>query len=390
MNKQDQAYQQAQLLSRYLEGDLNVAEQAEFDLWLTDENNRKLLESLDAHHIQKQLDFYSSIDVKADWEKINSRFPEAPGKKKFKINFVLKYAAIGAFVFLSGAWIVKLNNKQVRISKLSQKRSQIENDIAPGKNKAVLTLADGSKIVLDEKSPNKQSNFKVSRINGKLVYQLLPLSSKEIAYNTISVPTGGQYQFILSDGSKVWLNSLSSLKYPTAFIGRERKVEVNGEAYFEITKDKHMPFKVIANDTEVKVLGTHFNISAYNDEANVNTTLIEGSVQFTAGGKEVMIVPGQEAIFNKNSHKTRVAPADIDQALAWKNGYFLFKNEELGDIMRQLSRWYDVDIEYQAEVPRGHFTGKISRTQHISKIISMLELTGDLHFKIDGRRLLIE
>ncbi|MDO8994551.1 MAG: DUF4974 domain-containing protein, partial [Daejeonella sp.] len=209
-------------------------------------------------------------------------------------------------------------------------------------------------------------------------------------YNTLSTPMGGQYQLSLPDGSRVWLNSGSSIRFPTAFIGKERIIELKGEAFFDIRENKKMPFIVRTNNSmDIRVLGTQFNVMAYDDEKNINTTLLEGSVQILKESGTAFLEPGQAAILNKGTGKIKVAAADIEEAVAWKNGFFIFSNENIESIMRKVSRWYNVEVDYQGNLSNKDFVGTISRDKNISEILKMLELTGAVHFRIEGRRITV-
>lgn len=260
-------------------------------------------------------------------------------------------------------------------------------DILPGENKAVLILDDGSRINLDDAASGliaNESNTTIKKLpDGQLHYVAgTPKAGSEIRFNTVATPRGGQFQISLPDGSRVWLNAGSTLRFPTLFSGGERRVELSGEAYFEIAKNAGMPFRVITDDSEIKVLGTHFNVMAYKDEKQMNTTLVEGSVQILKGADKVFLKPGQAATLNKASEKITVAAADSDQAIAWKNGYFIFVDENIESIMRKVSRWYDVEISYTGNLSNKDFTGTISRNKNVSELLRMLELTGAVHFKI--------
>jgi ferric-dicitrate binding protein FerR (iron transport regulator) len=271
---------------------------------------------------------------------------------------------------------------------------RFKNDIAPGKNKAILTLDDGSKIDLDDAKNGivaSESNIDIKKTGiGQLEYTTGKQSEKTVKYNMLSTPLGGEYQLILPDGSKVWLNSGSTLRFPTAFIGSERIVELKGEAYFDIAKKTNTPFLVRTNNSmDIKVLGTQFNVMAYDNEKNINTTLIEGSVEVLKGTGKTILKPGQEAILNRGSGNVNVNSADIEQAIAWKNGYFMFYNENIESIMRKVSRWYNVDVVYQGNMSNKDFVGTISRNKNVSELLKMLELTGAVHFSIDGRRITV-
>ena len=257
-----------------------------------------------------------------------------------------------------------------------------------------MTLDDGSKIDLDDAKTGilaSESNIDIKKTgDGQLEYTAGAQNVKTVKYNILSTPMGGEYQLVLPDGSKVWLNSGSTLRFPTAFIGSERIVELKGEAYFDIAKNPKMPFLVRTNNAmDIKVLGTQFNVMAYDDEKNINTTLVEGSVEVLKGSEKTNLKPGQEAILNRGSGNIKVAQADLEQAIAWKNGYFIFYNENIESIMRKVSRWYNVDIVYQGNLNNKDFVGTISRNKNVSELLKMLELTGAIHFSIDGRRITV-
>ncbi len=280
----------------------------------------------------------------------------------------------------------------------SQKEVLVTNkkfvqDVAPGGNKAFLTLANGTKLSLTDANDGelaRQAGISIVKTeDGQLVYNLSNTGnegSKDHLLNTIETPRGGQYQINLPDGSRIWLNAASSLRYPVVFSGSERKVELKGEAYFEIAENKASPFRVVSNNQIVEVLGTHFNINSYPEEGNVRTTLIEGSVKVRSGNNSAMLKPGQQSQVGNSIHVTQ---ADTYETIAWKNGKTQFSNADIKTIMRMLSRWYDVEVEYQGEMIGTGFGGSVSRSKNISEILKLLELTGDVHFKIEGRRVTV-
>jgi transmembrane sensor len=270
----------------------------------------------------------------------------------------------------------------------------IASKILPGGDKAILTLADGSQIVLEG-----SKNGVLARQGGTAVYkakdgQILYDASKnndqqsetKSVYNTISTPKGGQYTIVLPDGSKVWLNAATTLKFPAVFSGNERHVELNGEAYFEIKKNQHMPFTVAVKNTQIAVLGTHFNVMAYADENNTTTTLLEGAVKVTADNESIKIRPGQQA---KVQNHIQVSNVDATEAIAWKNGDFNFSDERIESIMRKVSRWYNVEVVYKGTPTDQGFVGVVSRDEDITEVLNTLELTGLVHFKLTGRRLTV-
>lgn len=269
--------------------------------------------------------------------------------------------------------------------------------VVPGGNKAVLTLSDGSKINLDNAKNGvlaNQAGVSIQKTSdGELLYKFSnsdgsrKQASEDIIYNKIETPKGGKYQVNLPDGSIVWLNSASSLRFPALFSGNTREVELTGEAFFDVAKNKNKPFKVITKDQIVEVLGTRFNINSYGDEETISTTLIEGSVKIIYKDKVVLLTPGQQ--FQPNESRVKVIEADTEEVIAWKNGYFLFKDESIHSIMRKLSRWYNVDVSYVGDIPEFGFGGNISRSKDITEVLNVLELTNAVHFKIEGRRITV-
>lgn len=262
-------------------------------------------------------------------------------------------------------------------------------DATPGTNKAILTLSDGSKVTLDSAGNQviRQGATAIHQQGGQLKYD--PQSTATaVQYNILSTPRGGQFQITLPDGTKVWLNAASTLRYPTAFAGPERLVEINGEAYFEVAANANQPFRVKMKEAEVQVLGTNFNVNAYADEPIIQTTLLEGSIKLSANNNQVLLKPGQQAILatNKEFQINEVNPGD---AIAWKNGYFLFKNEGIESVMRTIARWYDVDVSYQGDVTKQRLGGTVSRYENLEDLLKTIELTKSLKFKIEGRRVTI-
>lgn len=205
----------------------------------------------------------------------------------------------------------------------------------------------------------------------------------------MTTPRGGRYDLVLADGTKVLLNAASSITYPTRFSGKNRRVSITGEAYFEVAKNPDMPFIVTANNTETQVFGTHFNIMAYKDEPFVKTTLVEGSVKFKSAKSEVMLKPGQQGILAENADPISIQNADIEATLAWTKGYFIFQDEEIRSIMRKVARWYDVDIIYQPGLKYLSYGGSVSQYKNIPDLLKILQSTGTIHFKIEGRRVIV-
>lgn len=377
------------LLEKYLANKCTSAEAEELFYYLNQDNSGKVLLKELQREFKHSLNATDTIPEEVSnriWNKLeaNTRVSVVPlyGRRKWLIRVA---AAIALMVLTTGLYKYLQKNTLVPLASTRQFR----NDVSPGGNKAVLTLADGSQIILDdvqEGTITKQGNTLISKAkDGQLVYDLSNsgelASASEIVYNTISTPKGGQYQVILPDGSKVWLNAASSLKFPTKFTGKQRNVELNGEAYFEIEKNKEMPFQVAVNDMKVEVLGTHFNVTAYDDDDFHATTLLEGSVKISNKTGQMLLTPGQQAVVNK-SDKIKVFSVDTEEAVAWKKGYFLFNNENIKSIMKKVSRWYDVEVTYQGDMTNEEFTGTISRFKNVSEVLKLLELTKDVHFEI--------
>lgn len=272
--------------------------------------------------------------------------------------------------------------------------------VVPGGNKALLTLSDGSTIILDSAANgllSTQGNIKVQKLeNGLLAYELngKTVTENDAAfYNTISTPRGGQYKVTLSDGTIVWLNAASSIRFPVVFTGTERLVEVTGETYFEVAKNAAKPFKVKAVNQVVEVLGTHFNINAYDDEASIKTTLLEGMVKVSVPANVAtqparFLKPGQQSGISKNGQINIINNADTEEAVAWIKGRFQFENTDLRTMLRQFARWYDVEVEYRGPVDL-YFTGQLTRNEQVTKVFKQLELTGEVHFRMEGRKVIV-
>lgn len=268
-----------------------------------------------------------------------------------------------------------------------------KKDLPPGGSRAILTLSNGSTVVLDSignEFVTQQSNTQIVKTaKGQLSYTTLNQNSKELVYNSLSTPRGGQYQLVLPDGTKVWLNAASSIRFPVAFVGKERKVTITGEAYFEVAKDKKKPFIVSSANMDVEVLGTHFNVSAYAEESIVKTTLLEGSVKINNKKSEVYLVPGQQSQLNNSGHFSIKNNIDVDKEIAWTKGKFQFNSNTIQEIMLQLSRWYDVEVIYQGKVSSETFSAIIKRSSNISQVLKLMEASG-VKFDIEGKKIYVK
>jgi transmembrane sensor len=312
-------------------------------------------------------------------------------RKTNRIGWRYTAAAMIILAFGIGGYFAIFNKPRKEITQSGIQR-QVKKDIAPGRNKAMLTLSNGSTIILDSAHNGmlaKQGNAKILKLNsGQLAYNTLNEKPAEVLYNVLTTPRGGQYQLQLPDGTHVWLNASSSSKYPTAFTEKKRDVEITGEAYFQIAKDPGQPFIVRVNGMEVQALGTQFNINSYNDEASVSTTLIEGSVRVTSDNGGVVLGPGQQSQL-KNGRLRLIKNANTEEITSWKEGWFHFESADLKTILRQFSRWYDVDVVYEGEIKNRKFFGVVSRSSTLLNVLEMLK-DNNIVFKIEGKILIVK
>lgn len=337
-----------------------------------------------------------------DWDAIYTKITNTPNIGKRYAWARIAAAAVIIVLLSAGAYHIS-TNYNVKIAAVDAGQQFKSNEVAPGGKKAVLTLANGAQIILDSTGNGvltQQGNVKIIKGDGgQLTYNsngssTLPEAS-EVLYNVISTPRGGQYQVILADGSKVWLNAASSLRFPTSFPGGERNVELTGEGYFEVAHNTAKPFKVSlrkSDGAEIEVLGTHFNVNAYDDETTIKTTLLEGSVKVSKGSSSKTIRPGEQAqMENIGQSKIIIRAIDVDAAIAWKNGRFIFHGDNIQSVMRQLARWYDLDVKYDGNVSDEEFVGVINRTRYvnISEILDMLEKTRTVSFAISGHNVTV-
>lgn len=390
-NQLNEIFRMAELSARHTSNDLTEDEWQELEQWISRSDfNRKLFEEF-SHEDKRELalERMRQYDPDAAWERAKESMKKKPPVRLWWLSAAaIIVLAIGTTLFL------RWNDIAGKQPSLTVKVHT--HDVAPGGNKAVLTLANGKQIVLDSNANGllaKQGNTQVINLSaGQLAYksdQGQTGANEIVQYNTLTTPKGGQYQIILPDGSKVWLNAESSLKYPAAFTGKERAVTLTGEAYFEVAENKDKPFEVAVNGMEVQVLGTHFDVMAYENEKAVTTTLLEGKVKVIQGSNSELLKPGQAANFDKISQSLSVAAANTEQAIAWKNGYFDFRDATLKAVMRQLSRWYDVEVQYQGEIPVRRFTGEAPRNLNLSDVLKILATSG-IHFTIEDKQIIIK
>ncbi len=350
---------------------------------LVEESDDRILENLLKKHWNEPGHFFSVFN-KSESRRILRQILERSKIKTSKLhvfgNILLRYAATVTMLLTIGVGVYFLFFKQSQIVELATEQIISPENVLPGGNKALLTLADGSILVLDDTETGtiaRQANSNILKLSeGQVVYEASGRETPETIYNTITTPRGGQYQLVLPDGTKAYLNAASMVHFPVVFSGSERKVTIEGEVYFEVAQHLSQPFVVFANDVMIKALGTNFNVMSYSDESILETTLLSGSVSVKVSGSQVVIKPGQQARTDSYGKITVVDDFDVDQVLAWKDGWFRFSSNTLEEVMRQISRWYDLDVVYEGELPEKKYTGVVSRNSDLSQVIQMLESAG--------------
>jgi ferric-dicitrate binding protein FerR (iron transport regulator) len=324
-------------------------------------------------------------------QELNSEEREEIPEPKVRSLWWLRAAAASVLI-VGGLALYWLEGRPRKKAELAVAPTQV-TDIPPGGNRAVLAFSDGRKVVLDDVANGTLGKHGAAQFTKTRDGQLSIVVSKtikpaDLQTNTLSTPKGGEYQITLADGSKVWLNASSSIRFPTVFADKNRIVEITGEAYFEVTKDKRRPFKVRFGASEVEVLGTSFNIMAYQDEKESKTTLVEGSVKLLNGSESKKLRPGEQgAILSSGTIQTAIV--DIEREIAWKQGLFYFRDSGIEEIMRQAARWYNVEVSYQGKIPRRQFTGKVARNVNISELLKMLRYAG-VNCQIENKNIVVK
>ena len=375
-----QAYRTAYLIAGFLKQTLTEEEKKELDKWiLASEENMELFEKMtDEKNIEQATDFFKKMNVEDELQETKRRIRH---RKPFRF---LPYAVAAAIVIVivAGIYVYQKNN-----DKTATPVANTTPDIMPGSDMATLTLDNGQKIILDNKGADTTINkqVKILRKDGQLVYTE-NISVNALLYNTLTVPRKAQYKLVLPDGTKVWLNAESSIRYPVAFIGNERRVFVTGETFFDVEKDKSKPFRVVANDVTVEALGTKFDVNAYSNEPFFTATLVEGSVRVTKGSKENILKPGQQAQLTNNDFK--IVDTNVVDVTAWTNNQFKFSGTSIDEIMRQVERWYNADVEFKDNITL-HLNATIKRDVPVSKLLHVFEETGQVHFKIEDKKIIV-
>ena len=400
-----------ELYDKSQSGLLSPAEAVEWNEWIgQSDHNRDMVERLQDEEYLKRMVSLLAKARQEDWQDIIKKHPELKpeGATVKRMNtgrlFRFRIAAAAAILLIAFTTYWLLVNKAPGKKLAITHQKQIQEIRPPDSTKATITLANGQVVTLDTLTSGvlamqgKADVVKTS--DGQIAYKRVTDNNRtgEVAYNTLTNPRGSKIVSInLSDGTKIWLNSESTLRYPVVFNGNERRVELTGEAYFEVAPSfirsgKKRPFYVTANDVTVEVLGTHFNVNNYPDEETIKVTLLEGRVRVGRGqraaGKDnsVILKPGEQTSVYQTSQPSQPIPVQIEEVMAWKNGAFYFNGENLQAIMKQLTRYYDVDVEYEGDIPDKHFGGMINRNKNLGEVLNVLELSG-VHFQVEGKKI---
>ncbi|PBJ14372.1 FecR family protein [Flavobacterium sp. ACN6] len=369
------------LLKKHQEGTLSMEESDKLDAWYLHKASNSNLQ-------------LSEYELEDSYNYLKSNLPLQQDKKV--ISLWPRIAVAASLAVLLGSGIFYFIKPKEQITTVAAK----PQEIAPGGTRGILTLSNGKQIVLSaisgkdtiaKEGDEEEVTIKMGA-NGVITYVINPnaAGSKDDgdSFNTLSTPTGGQYNIILADGTKVYLNTVSSIKYPTQFNGDQRVVELEGEAYFEVAKNKNKPFIVKSGDQSIEVLGTHFNVHAYNNESVLKTTLLEGSVAVSYKNQKSILKPGQQSSVSDNFSKIKIKEVDTEAAVAWKNGRFKFDNADLKSVMKQLERWYGIKVEYRGDVSDVRFNGGTFMNKNLSEVLKVLELS-NIKFKVEGKTIIV-
>lgn len=373
-----------ELSEKWLNGTITEAEQQEYDLWYGSIQDHEVNDLSESDLTQVESRIYQSIQEREG-------FDNKPVKVKM-VRLLKRIALIAASIGLFG--IAASQFYSMRSQQKKEDQTLLYSAITPGRDRATLSLDNGSVFDLDSLGKGEifqQSGIRIEKNEkGELIYSVLDSSDEptEILTNTISTPKGGQYRISLPDGSQVWLNAASRLTFPTVFTGESRRVELVGEAYFEVARNKKLPFRVITPKEEVEVLGTHFNVNSYRDEESSTVALLEGKVKVSLPSLEFKVLnPGEQTIVKGES--LEVHPVDLSEAIAWKNGEFMFHNESMKSVMQKIARWYDVEVILKPELENISIWGSVSKYENIKEVLKIIEMTGSVHFNIEERRIYV-
>jgi transmembrane sensor len=365
-----------QILSKHRDGNATEEEKALLESWMLngDHDNNDLTDDELLHdlaEIRQRLNIDNlQVKTRPMWPRIAA-------------------VAAAVFIFLTAGIYVALH-KQPDAPQTIAKNAPV--DIAPGEYKAILTLSDGSNIGLTSAKQGilaKQGNTIITKTaDGEIAYSANTPTATNQTYNTITIPRAGKWNVVLPDGSKAWLDAFSSIRFPTVFTAKNRTVEITGQVYFEVVHNAARPFRVLANGQTIEDIGTHFNVNAYKDEPGIKTTLVEGSVSVSNDNQRVVLKPGQQSVFLSNNKIFVKKDLNVEDEIAWKDGYFEFNKASIQTVMRQFARWYDVEVTYEGTTPISKITGKVPRNVNASQALKILSSL-DIHFKIEDKKIII-
>lgn len=383
-----ETYRIAEWMGRYLCSDLSKEEELQFEAWLNQKaEHRRLLEQFKGQSATDDLRYLSGLDADTAWR--TQRFRKQVHAVRYLIRGRLGWAAAAVVVVSIAVWLqVALQRDAVRQPSAAA-GGIVQQDVAPGKSQAVLVLSDGRQVDLGDGLPHALSEAGGTAIIDEgsrgMTYRADQEAGDPTVTNRLLVPKAGTYKLTLSDGTRVWVNALSELEFPVVFAEHERVVTLKGEAFFEVAKNAGRPFRVRVGETVIDVLGTHFNVNSYT---GVKTTLLEGSVAVSNGGHRQILRPGEQAVL---ADGIRVGRVNVDRVIAWKNGEFLFKSDQINEIMDEVSRWYDVSVVYQGDCPdRLELTGSVSRGANLSEVLDVLSFASDASFSVHDRQVTVK
>ncbi len=387
------------MIIRQLRKEISEEEKTVLQNWLTESPaNKKLYHKIiDQAHIKEKLKAYGKYNKQNAWKKIMKQIRKPGANRTVSLNKFLRYAAIFIPTLIGGYLFIHHT--------LTESNNQIVNtlSIETGTQKALLTLGNGIEIELKNSTEEviiSEQEADIIDVDNTLRYITTEVPGKtevQEVYNTLETPRGGEYSIVLADGTKIWLNAASKLSYPVDFIGDKRKVQIEGEAYFEVAENRNKPFIVSSSEMEIEVLGTSFNVMSYKDEESILTTLVEGKVRvkMTDGGNRnlssIGIIPGEQVVFKKEKNTLSSMQVDTDIYTAWKDGKFIVANETLEDLMRRLGRWYNFETDYSSsELRNYHFSGTLDRYSNISDLLELISLTTNLSFEIKSKTIIVK
>jgi transmembrane sensor len=379
------------LAARYFDNTCTPAEKLELAAWIGRQTDDAVLEEVLGESWESHVPLIMMPDEMSDRivAAMFGRAPEVP-VVQVRTRYHKIWLAAASLLVLGGIGVWAWQHQSAPAPVAESKQQRYKNEVMPGSNRAMLTLADGSVIALDSAGNGvlgQQGAVKIiKQANGELAY--VGNGNGDAMYNTMTTPRGGQYHLTLPDGTQVWLNAASAITYPAAFTGKERKVTVKGEAYFEVTANASMPFRVAAGNTEITVLGTRFNVNAYTEEPAIRTTLVDGAVSVAAGKNSTLLRPRMQARVGKDDILHVTENIDTDETIAWKNGFFQFTDADMPTVMRQIEKWYDVKVSYEGAIPVRSFGGGMQRSLPLTEVLGILEENG-VKFKIEGKNIIV-